>query len=167
MRAGWQTQIDFGVANPSLFRLLTDPEGLARSPSAKPGRRVLEARVRRVAETGRLRVSEQRAVDLIQATGAGTIQTLLSTPLEHHDPVLAEGIYEAVLAHILADPPERAQKGAIATTVAFRPIAPRLGMLTDAERQLLADWLDRAIEALQWDPSGRLWNSRTDAEEPA
>jgi hypothetical protein len=32
--------------------------------------------------------------------------------------------------------------------VALRAIAPRLDMLTDAERKLLAEWLDRAIDAL-------------------
>jgi hypothetical protein len=43
-------------------------------------RRVLESRVHRVAVTGRLGVSEQRAVNIIQAAGIGAIQTLLSTP---------------------------------------------------------------------------------------
>ncbi len=57
-------------------------------------------------------------------------------------------MYEAVLRQILTDAPEHAASGPTATTVAFRAIAPHLDMLSDAERQLLAKWLDRAISAL-------------------
>jgi AcrR family transcriptional regulator len=148
LRAGWETQIDFGIANPALFRLLSDPGRLQHSPAAQSGQHVLAARVQRVAMTGRLRVSEQRAADLIQAAGTGAIQTLLATPPGQRDPGLADDMYEAVLRQILTDIPERAESGSRATAVALRAIAPRLGMLTDAERQLLAEWLDRAIDAL-------------------
>src|ERR1700684_2752176 len=64
LRAGWQSQIDFGVSNPALFRLLSDPTRVARSPGAQSGKRVLEARVHRLAAAGRLRVSEPRAVGM-------------------------------------------------------------------------------------------------------
>jgi AcrR family transcriptional regulator len=148
LRAGWQMQIDFGVANPTLFGLLSDPGRGLRSPAAQSGKQVLQSRVHRVAVTGRLRVSEQRAVNLIHAAGTGTVVTILSTPPEHRDPGLAEGMYEAVLQQILTNAPERAEGGSMATTVAFRAIAPRLDMLSGAERQLLSEWLDRAIDAL-------------------
>lgn len=36
----------------------------------------------------------------------------------------------------------------MATAVAFRAIAPELAMLSNAERQLLDDWLARVISAL-------------------
>jgi AcrR family transcriptional regulator len=148
LRAGWDMQIDFGVANPALFRLLSDPDRALRSPAARSGRQVLEARVHRVAETGRLRVSERRAAGLIQAAGIGVIQTLLSTPPDQRDPGLAESMFQAVLQQVLTGAPERSEGGPIAATVAFRAIAPRLDMLSEAERQLLADWLDRAISIL-------------------
>ncbi len=148
LHSGWQTQIDFGVANPALFRLFSDPDRVRHSPAAQSGRRVLESRVHRVAESGRLRVSERRAVELIQAAGIGTIQTLLATPPEHRDTDLAESMYEAVLRQILVDPPDNTTNGSIATAVAFRAITPRLETLTEAERQLLAEWLDRVITSL-------------------
>ena len=148
LRAGWETQINFGVANPALFRLLSDPGRVQRSPAAQSGQHVLQARVHRVAVTGRLRVSEQRAVDLIQAAGIGAIHTLLAAPPGQRDPALAQDMYQAVLRQILTDPPERADNGPLAAAVALRAIAPRLGMLTDAERQLMAEWLDRAIDVL-------------------
>ncbi len=95
LRASWEMQIDFGVANPTLFGLLSDPARGRRSPAAQSGRHVLESRVHRIALTGRLRVSEQRAVDLIHSAGTGTVLTILSTPPEHRDPGLADGMYEA------------------------------------------------------------------------
>jgi AcrR family transcriptional regulator len=148
LRAGWQSQIEFGVANPALFQLLSDPTRVARSPGAQTGKRVLEARVHRVAAAGRLRVSEPRAVAMIQAAGIGVIQTLLATPPEHHDPDLAEAMYEAVLAQILTDAPDLPEGGPMATAVTFRAIAPELTMLSDAERKLLDDWLARVISTL-------------------
>lgn len=151
LRAGWNTQIDFGIANPALFRLLSDPERVRHSPAAEAGRRVLESRMQRVAATGRLRVSEQRAVGLIQAAGIGAIQTLLSTPPEQRDADLAESIYEAVLRQILTDAPEPPENGPMATAVAFRAVAPQLDVLSDAEQQLLVEWLDRIVDDLSRD----------------
>jgi len=148
LRAGWETQIDFGVANPTLFGLLSDPCRELRSPAAQSGKHVLKSRIHRIAVTGRLRVSEQRAVELIHAAGTGTVLTILSTPLEQRDHGLVEDMYDAVLRQILTNAPERARNGSMATAVACRAIAPRLDMLSDAERQLLAEWLDRAIDAL-------------------
>ncbi len=148
LRAGWQSQIEFGIANPALFRLLSDPYRVARSPGAQSGKRVLEARVHRVAATGRLRVSESRAVAMIQAAGIGVIQTLLATPPEHHDPDLAQAMYDAVLAQILIDAPALPEGGPMATAVTFRAIAPELTMLSSAERKLLDDWLARIVSAL-------------------
>jgi AcrR family transcriptional regulator len=147
LRAGWLTQLEFGLANPDIFRLLSEPDRVLNSPSAAAGRRVLEKRIRRVAESGRLRVSEQRALGLVQAGGIGTIQTLLATPVEQRDLGLGEAMYEAVLAQILTDPPVREPDDTVAAMVAFRAIAPSLTALTDSERQLMTDWLDRALTA--------------------
>jgi AcrR family transcriptional regulator len=148
LRAGWEMQIEFGAANPALFRLLSDPDRMLRSPAARAGRHVLESRVHRVAVTGQLRVSERRAVGLIQAAGIGVIQTLLSTPPDQRDPGLAESMFQAVLRPILTSAPERPDGGPATTTVAFRAIVPGLDLLSEAERKLLAEWLDRALSAL-------------------
>jgi AcrR family transcriptional regulator len=149
LRAGWQAQIDFGVANPTLFRLLSDPTRVVHSPAARSGRLVLEARVHRIATSGRLRVAEQRAVDLIQAGGIGVIQTLLSIPPHQRDLGLAAAMFEAVLQQILTDPAVRPDGGALAATVGFRAVVSELDGLSDSERQLLAEWLDRVVEIHQ------------------
>ncbi|MCW0214817.1 MAG: TetR/AcrR family transcriptional regulator [Pseudonocardia sp.] len=148
LRAGWVMQIDFGVANPTLFSLLNAPGRGAGSAATRTGLEILRSRVGRVASTGRLRVSEQRAVDLIRAAGSGAVLTLLATPPGERDPGLADAMYEAVLREILTEAPVLPDSSPIAAAVAFRAFAPDLTMLSDAERRLLHEWLDRAIDGL-------------------
>ncbi len=149
--AGWQMYIDFGIANPALYALLSDPGRARRSPAAQLGKRVLESRVHRVALTGRLQVSEQRAVDLIHAAGTGAVLTLLATPAEQRDPGLADDLFGVVLRRIVTGVPEAPVpfNGLVASAVALRAATSELDMLSVAERQVLAEWLDRAIEALE------------------
>ena len=147
LRSGWRAQIEFGLAHPALFRLLSDPERVLSSPAAAAGLRVLEARVHRLAAAGRLRVGERRAVQLVQAAGVGTTTTLLSLPAQERDPALADAMLEAVLAQVLVDAPRPAGDGTTAAAVAFRALAPDLPALTDGERRLLGEWLDRVVAA--------------------
>ncbi len=147
LRAGWKMQIDFGVANPTLFTRLSVPGHGSHSAAAQAGLEVLRSRVRRVASTGRLRVSEERAVDLIRAAGTGTVLTLLSKPAEELDGPLADIMFDAVLREILTDAPASYPTGPTAAAVALRAVDPELHMLTHAERQLLSEWLDRVIDA--------------------
>ncbi len=136
----------FRCRNPALFRLRSDLSRVLNSPAAQAGERVLELRIRRVAMTGRLPVNEQRAVDLIQSAGIGVIQTLLSTLLDRLDPGLAPRMFEAVLGQILTDVPERTDGGWVAAAVALLAITSRLDMLSEAERKLSVEWLDRATQ---------------------
>ncbi|MFC8733078.1 TetR/AcrR family transcriptional regulator [Luteimicrobium sp. NPDC057192] len=152
LRAGWRAQVEFGLANPDVFRMLSEPARVVDSPAARLGKEILEARIHRVAATGRLRVTERRAVALVQAGGVGVITTLLATPPEDRDPDLADAVLEAVLAQILTDGPTAAPSsptdGARGAAVAVRAVAPQLEMLSPGERALLVEWLDRAIDAL-------------------
>ena len=145
LRAGWQNQLEFGLANPAVFRFLNDPDR-PHSAAVESGRAVLEARVHRIAAAGRLRVSEPRAVALIHAAGVGAVQTLLAAPRETRDLGLADAIFDAVLAQMLTDAAPQ-DTGPVATAVAFRALAPDLVVLSEAERALLTDWLDRVIDA--------------------
>lgn len=148
LREGWRAQVEFGVANPELFRLMTDPQRMAGSRAAEAGMEVFRTRIRRVAETGRLQVSETRALGLVQAAGVGAIQVLLATPPEDRDADLPGHLFDAVLHQILTDAPARDEDDRMATVVAFRAIAPSLDMLTASERGLMGEWLDRVITEL-------------------
>jgi AcrR family transcriptional regulator len=147
LRAGWDMHVGFGLANAALFGLLMDPGRGTRSPAAAGGLEVLRARVHRVAATGRLRIPERRAVELIHAAGTGAVLTLLSMPQEDRDPGLADAMYDAVMRSILTDMPTLAEDSTAAAAVAFRTVVPKLPVLTDAERALLSEWLDRATHS--------------------
>ena len=144
LRAGWELHIGFGLANPELFRLmravLPTPHGRAMTAA---GAAVLRARVHRVAEAGRLRVPEPRAVDLISAAGTGVVFTLIDQPQDQRDHGLAGLAWESVCAAILVEDHAAAVAGPGAAAVALRAALPELGTLTDAERVLLGEWLDR------------------------
>jgi AcrR family transcriptional regulator len=148
LRAGWMLHIGFGLANPALFRLmhtaLRTPDGRA---TAAAGAGVLRARVHRVAEAGRLRVTERRAVDLIRAAGTGVVFTLIDQAEDERDGTLADTAWESVCAAILADASTAAITGPAAAAVTLRAALPGLTELTAAERALLGDWLERIAES--------------------
>ena len=148
LRAGWELHVGFGLANPELFRLmytaLRTPDGRA---IAAAGTGVLQARVHRVAEAGRLRVTERRAVDLISAAGTGVVFTLIDQAEDERDGALADTAWESVCAIILTDASTAAITGPAAAAVTLRAALAELTALTAAERALLGDWLDRIAES--------------------
>lgn len=147
LRVGWDMHVGFGLANPALFGLLTDPTRRTRSPATAAGLEVLRTRVHRIAAIGRLRVAERRAVELIHAAGTGAVLTLLCLQPEDRHLDLADVMYEAVMQSILTDLPALAEDGTTPAAVAFRTVVPKLAMLTDVERALLSEWLDRATDS--------------------
>ena len=148
LRAGWELHVGFGLANPELFQLmhaaLRTPEGRA---AAATGVGVLQARVHLVAEAGRLRVTERRAVELVQAAGTGVVFTLIGQAPDERDDTLADTAWESVCATILTDPSTAAITGPAAAAVTLHAALPGLTALTPAERTLLGDWLDRIAES--------------------
>lgn len=149
LRHGWSETLRFGVDNPDLYVILSDPRRGRDSPALAAGIRALEERVRRVAAAGRLRVTEARAVNLIHAAGTGAILSLIQRPVAERDPDLAETLFDAVLDRILdrtASPlPSSDDAGHRTAAVTLRAVASDLGALSAAERALLAEWLDRVI----------------------
>lgn len=150
LRASWHEVVDFGLAHPDLFLIISDPRRGHDSPAFVTGIRVLEERVRRVAAAGRLRVPEADAVTLVHAAGTGAVLALLEQDPAVRDLHLAETLLDAVLARILttpapldgdADAPTRT--AAVTLRAAVRDLAP----LSPPERALLAEWLDRVIHA--------------------
>ena len=148
LHAGWELHVGFGLANPELFRLmhtaLRTPGGRA---VAATGVGVLQARVHQVAEAGRLRVTERRAVDLIRAAGTGVVFTLIDQARDERDDTLADTAWESACATILTGASTAASTGPAAAAVTLRATLPDLTALTAAERALLGDWLDRIAES--------------------
>lgn len=143
LRTGWRTQIEFGLANPVIFALMVDPE--RSSPAGRAGREVLRARMRRVAATGRLRLSPDAAADLLHSAGVGVILTMLGTSPVERDPGLADTMYEAVTRRILTAPeaPEATDADATSAQEHLRAALHRMPSLSESERALLDEWVRR------------------------
>lgn len=148
LRDAWRTHVDFALANPDLFVLLSTPRRLARSPATAAGAAMLEARVARVAAAGLLAVSESRAVGLIHAAGTGTVFALLHQPAESRDRSLPETMLEAVLHAILTTTPAPPASHLAPLAIAFCTAVPDLPALTASERTLLTEWVTRIIADL-------------------
>ncbi|MET1008134.1 MAG: TetR/AcrR family transcriptional regulator [Propionibacteriaceae bacterium] len=144
LRRGWELHVGFGLANPALFRLMHTAElGSDGRNAAEAGGDVLRNRVLRVAQAGRLRVTEARAVQVIRAAGTGVVFTLIDEPEDERDETLADLAWEGVCAVILTDAATPAPPGPVAAAVTLRSALPDLAMFTPAESGLLGDWLDR------------------------
>lgn len=147
LRNGWRGQVEFGLAHPAVFALLSDPARAGRSAAAQAGREVLAARVHRVAQAGRLAVGEQHAAELVHAAGTGLVLTLLALPAERRDPALVDAMLDAVLARVLVDVPAVDVPGVVPAAATLRAHADDLDVLSPGERSLLAEWLDRVVAA--------------------
>jgi AcrR family transcriptional regulator len=146
LRRGFDLHVGFGLAHPALYTLIYgEPRPGGGSPAQREAEVVLAGLVRRIAEAGRLRVSEERAAHLVHSAGCGITFTLIGLLPEDRDPALVELARESVLAAVTTDPPtpQGPDAGPVSTAVALRAVLPRLGALSDAERGLLREWLDR------------------------
>ncbi|MBF8184246.1 TetR/AcrR family transcriptional regulator [Nonomuraea sp. K274] len=144
LRHGWDLHVNFGVTNPACYALIFgDVRPGTEPPAARRAAAVLAARVKRIAEAGRLRVSEERAAHLIHATGRGMTLTLISLPEERRDPALSIMAREAIIAAITTGESTAAGDGPTGIAVALRAVAPQLAPLSSAERTLLTEWMDR------------------------
>jgi AcrR family transcriptional regulator len=145
LRLGWQMHVEFGLANPELYALLHAPGRGASSPATAAGIEVLRTRVRRLAAAGLLRVAEPRALSMIHAAGTGVVLALLAVPAPARDPGLSEAMLEAVLGGILTTAPAPPDTATSTVAVTFGTVLPDLPALTEAERALMAEWLQRAL----------------------
>lgn len=148
LRAGWELHVGFGLANPALFRLMnTGTRTSGQRSAVESGAQVLRQRVRRVAQAGRLRVAEPRAVDLIRAAGTGVVFTLIDQPEDTRDESLADLAWAAVCGVILTDQRPAAPTGPATAAVTLRAALPGLTAFTPHESALLGDWLDRVADS--------------------
>lgn len=102
LRDAWDTYVAFGLGSPAVFAIINEVGRTGPpSPATLAGIRVLQARVQRIAQAGRLRLSEARAVALIHAAGTGVVATLLAVPERERDLSLSTTAREAVMAALV------------------------------------------------------------------
>ncbi|MFI6711455.1 TetR/AcrR family transcriptional regulator [Nonomuraea sp. NPDC050478] len=145
LRRGWDLHVGFGLAHPALYSLIYGDPRPGESPAARQASEILSDMIHRIAEAGRLAMTEERAALLVHAAGRGITLTLISMPEEQRDPALSATARDSVIATITTGPPPGATPdgGPVAAAVALRAVLPRTTALNAPERALLADWLDR------------------------
>ena len=147
LRRGWDLHVGFGLANPAFYRLVyADPRPGSTHVAALEDAEILRQLVRRVAEAGRLRVGEERAARLLHAAGSGVTLLLIGVEPEERDPALSGMAREAIIAAITTDAPVPAAPGPPGVAVHLSALLPQTPALTDRERALLQEWLDRIAE---------------------
>ena len=154
LRRGWDLHVAFGLANPAAFALLYADPTAAAAPAVQEGEAVLHGLVTRIAEAGRLRVGVPHAVRLIAAAGAGATLSLIAAPPEARDPRLADAMRDAVVAAVTVPAPDGTpaeapgpERVALRALALHAVLAETPHVLTDAERHLLGEWLDRLAAA--------------------
>jgi AcrR family transcriptional regulator len=148
LRAGWDQHVAFGLDNPELYSLIYGE--LRRGPPAPAAIAAAEALagyVHRVAVVSRLRVSEERAAQLIHGTGRGITLTLISMPKDQRDMGLSEVAREAVIAAITTGGAMMSDPGPASAAVALRAVVSQTTTLTVREQGLLQEWLERIGDA--------------------
>ena len=147
LRDGWNMHVAFGLAHPGLFAIMSgDPHPRPLSPAAAAGLNVLRQRVRNIALAGRLRVSEERAINLLHSVGTGTVLTLLRQPKEQRDQGLSATAREAVVAAITGEATAPADHGPSGAAATLKASLDRTAVLTSGERHLLEELLDRIAD---------------------
>ncbi len=147
LREGWDQHVRFGLENPYLYSLIYgEPEPGRTSDAAEAAAAIIAAHVHRIAEAGLLKVSEERAVDLVQAMGRGTTLALIGTPTELRTDAFSRAACDTVVAAIANTRPASSMPGGIGAAVALRATLPTITSLTEHEAHLLNDWLDRIVE---------------------
>ncbi|WP_320783187.1 TetR/AcrR family transcriptional regulator [Streptomyces sp. CRN 30] len=150
LRRGWDMVVGFGVSRPELFAVMNRAAVRGSDTAHRAGLEILQGRVRRLAAGGWLRVSEELAAQIIQATGQGAVVTWHSTPADRRDPALLTALRESMIAAITGAEPvtSAAEPGPAAAARALRAALPDdADVLTDAEQRLLREWLTRLAAA--------------------
>ena len=148
---GWDMHVAFGLAEPAVYALMYGDSRPGPRPTAvRQARHLLRAIVQRIAEDGRLQVSVDRAVDMVDAAGAGVVLHLLEFPPQDRDPALSTAVRDAVLAAITTGT-DGTEPGApdgpallSVRAVSLQAVLDTAdGRLSAAETRLMNEWLDR------------------------
>ncbi|WP_406005117.1 TetR/AcrR family transcriptional regulator [Streptomyces sp. NBC_00637] len=146
LRRGWDMVVEFGVSRPELFALMNRATGSGTDAAHRAGLEILRGRVRRLAAAGWLRVDEDLAAQIIQATGQGGVTTWHAAPVERRNPALLTILRESMVAAVTRAEPTvpMAESGPAPAARALRAALPDdAEVLSEAEQRLLREWLTR------------------------
>lgn len=97
----------------------------------------------RIGTFGRLYLDENEAAQLLQATACSLVFTLLGVPESERDMSLSALACDAAFASITLSTPVMKTPTIEAVAVALRARLGEAGVLTEMERGMMREWLDR------------------------
>jgi AcrR family transcriptional regulator len=150
LRNGWDTHIEFALAHPAVYRLMFSPSFDEVPEAAGEAIAILREVLVRCAAAGVLAVEPDLAAQAIMAANVGVALSLVTQPERYRDPALSRRVRDAVHRDLLTpeafaprepSPPQASAPVAnqLSALVAAEPDLP----LSEAERGLLAEWLER------------------------
>ncbi|WP_329528913.1 TetR/AcrR family transcriptional regulator [Streptomyces sp. NBC_01462] len=150
LRRSWDLHVEFGLSRPGFYVLMYG-EGRYRGgiPEGLETIAILRRILARVAAAGRLRMSVERATQLVHAMGLGVVLSLIATPPSERDQNLPTAAREHALRMITTAGTVEEQNADVARRAAALREALCQGditPMTSSERALLADWLDRLAD---------------------
>ncbi|HEX4222735.1 MAG TPA: TetR/AcrR family transcriptional regulator [Pseudonocardiaceae bacterium] len=148
LRRGWEFHVDFGRRNPAFYVLMyAQPKGDRKPRAAQDARADLVALLQDVAGAGRLRGDVGPAADTIEAALVGaTLHAINNHAINNAEvPRVADAVRDAVFAAVLTDVEPASETPTLAriATQFGALIARADNPLTNGERVLLAEWVER------------------------
>lgn len=164
--AAWNLHVAFGLAHPAYYTLVYG--GLRPGHLPPAGRRAaagLLETITRVAATGRLRMSVERAAAIMHSTAVGTVLTLIGMPEHDRDTAVADTARHMVTTALIDPPPDARTHARTRRNTHQGPAANRANSagaamalrtaldqdettpLSPGERLLLGEWLNRVADA--------------------
>ncbi|KAA0910231.1 TetR/AcrR family transcriptional regulator [Streptomyces apricus] len=160
LRDGWDTHVEFALANPNLFRLMHSPAMRTPPAAALEAHRILTSDLQRAAEQGKLTMTPELAAQIIMSANVGVALMLVSRPATFTDRTVSRRVRDGVHALVftpdvpppadvdapLPAPPTDPQEPQIPSTAAhLNTLLHRSPptALTPVEAALLKEWLDR------------------------
>lgn len=145
---GWESHLDFALAQPHAYRLLFG-SGLVGAPAAAAeALQILQSHLERLAVQGRLRVPPSDAAQLVMAANSGVALGLLLRPAQFPDRTISTTMRDTLYRSLLTDDapdttPDDATTVAATTLRSALLTAPADGTFTPGEAGLLDEWLSR------------------------
>ena len=151
IRAGWDNHVEFARENPNFYKLMWSPGIGGSSASFHNAYQMLRERMELGAGRGQLRVSADRAAQMVMAATTGAALSCISQPELFGDDTFASQLREAVIAAVtVADPSPidthrpaeaSAPTAAAAAATLKSKLADEVSPLTAPEQQLMQQWL--------------------------
>jgi AcrR family transcriptional regulator len=150
LRNGWDTHMQFALAHPAVYRLMFSPSFAEVPAAAGEAMAILRDVLVRCAAAGVLEADVDLAAQAIMAANVGVALSLVTQPERYRDPALSRRVRDAVHRELLTPqafaarepspaPATAAVANQLSAVVAADPEPP----LSDAERRLLTEWLER------------------------